>query len=244
MIDVKKKPRVVIENYSKIFFLIGLVLALAIINFMMEFKSYDLDNTNGLGMVNMTEEMKEEIPIVLQQELPPPPPTAPVIMEQIKVVEDDLKIEESIIESTETDEKTAVFKSNTEIVEVRETEEIIEDIPFVLIEDVPVFPGCKGNNAELKKCFSDKVTAFFGKNFDPALTQELGLSPGKKKIYVVFKINNKGKIGTVNARAPHPLLEKEVVRIITSLPEMKPGRQRGMPVTVTYSLPISIMVEE
>jgi periplasmic protein TonB len=244
MIDVKKNPRVVIENYSKIFFLIGLVLALAIINFMMEFKSYDLDNTNGLGMANMTEEMKEEIPIVLQQELPPPPPTAPVIMEQIKVVEDDLKIEESIIESTETDEKTAVFKSNTEIVEVRETEEIIEDIPFVLIEDVPVFPGCKGNNAELKKCFSDKVTAFFGKNFDPALTQELGLSPGKKKIYVVFKINNKGKIGTVNARAPHPLLEKEVVRIITSLPEMKPGRQRGMPVTVTYSLPISIMVEE
>ena len=244
MIDVKKNPRVVIENYSKIFFLIGLVLALAIINFMMEFKSYDLDNTNGLGMVNMTEEMKEEIPIVLQQELPPPPPAAPVIMEQIKVVEDDLKIEESIIESTETDEKTAVFKSNTEIVEVRETEEIIEDIPFVLIEDVPVFPGCKGNNAELKKCFSDKVTAFFGKNFDPALTQELGLSPGKKKIYVVFKINNKGKIGTVNARAPHPLLEKEVVRIITSLPEMKPGRQRGMPVTVTYSLPISIMVEE
>jgi periplasmic protein TonB len=244
VIDVKKNPRVVIENYSKIFFLIGLVLALAIINFMMEFKSYDLDNTNGLGMANMTEEMKEEIPIVLQQELPPPPPTAPVIMEQIKVVEDDLKIEESIIESTETDEKTAVFKSNTEIVEVRETEEIIEDIPFVLIEDVPVFPGCKGNNAELKKCFSDKVTAFFGKNFDPALTQELGLSPGKKKIYVVFKINNKGKIGTVNARAPHPLLEKEVVRIITSLPEMKPGRQRGMPVTVTYSLPISIMVEE
>lgn len=244
MIDVKKNPRVVIENYSKIFFLIGLVLALAIINFMMEYKSYDLDNTNGLGMANMTEEMKEEIPIVLQQELPPPPPAAPVIMEQIKVVEDDLKIEESIIESTETDEKTAVFKSNTEIVEVRETEEIIEDIPFVLIEDVPVFPGCKGNNAELKKCFSDKVTAFFGKNFDPALTQELGLSPGKKKIYVVFKINNKGKIGTVNARAPHPLLEKEVVRIITSLPEMKPGRQRGMPVTVTYSLPISIMVEE
>lgn len=244
MIDFKKNPRVVIENYSKIFFLIGLVLALAIINFMMEYKSYDLDNTNGLGMANMTEEMKEEIPIVLQQELPPPPPAAPVIMEQIKVVEDDLKIEESIIESTETDEKTAVFKSNTEIVEVRETEEIIEDIPFVLIEDVPVFPGCKGNNAELKKCFSDKVTAFFGKNFDPALTQELGLSPGKKKIYVVFKINNKGKIGTVNARAPHPLLEKEVVRIITSLPEMKPGRQRGMPVTVTYSLPISIMVEE
>ena len=211
---------------------------------MMEYKTYDVDNSNGLGVVNMTEEIKEDIPIIIQQVLPPLPPTAPVIMEQIKVVEDDIKIEESIIESTETDEKTAVFKSNTEIVEVREKEEIVEDIPFVLIEDVPVFPGCKGNNAELKKCFSNKIAAFFGKNFDPALTQELGLSPGKKKIYVVFKINNKGKIGTVNARAPHPLLEKEVTRIISSLPEMKPGRQRGMPVTVTYSLPITIMVEE
>ena len=244
MIDIKKNPRAVIENYSKIFFQIGLVLTLVIINFMMEYKSYDVDNTNGLGVVNMTEEMKEDIPIIMQQELPPPPPTAPVIMEQIKVVEDDVKIDESIIETTETDEKTAVFKSNTEIVEVREKEEIIEDIPFVLIEDVPVFPGCKGKNAELKKCFSDKITEFFGKNFDPALTQELGLSPGKKKIYVVFKINNKGRIGTINARAPHPSLEKEVTRIIASLPEMKPGRQRGMPVTVTYSLPITIMVEE
>ena len=211
---------------------------------MMEYKTYDVDNSNGLGVFNMTEEIKEDIPIIIQQVLPPLPPTAPVIMEQIKVVEDDIKIEESIIESTETDEKTAVFKSNTEIVEVREKEEIVEDIPFVLIEDVPVFPGCKGNNAELKKCFSNKIAAFFEKNFDPALTQELGLSPGKKRIYVVFKINTKGKIGTVNVRAPHPLLEKEVTRIISSLPEMKPGRQRGMPVTVTYSLPITIMVEE
>ena len=244
MIDIKKNPKAVIENYSKIFFQIGLVLTLVIINFMMEYKTYDVYNSNGLGVVNMTEEIKEDIPIIIQQVLPPVPLTAPVIMEQIKVVEDDIKIEESIIESTETDEKTAVFKSNTEIVEVREKEEIVEDIPFVLIEDVPVFPGCKGNNAELKKCFSNKIAAFFEKNFDPALTQELGLSPGKKKIYVVFKINNKGKIGTVNARAPHPLLEKEVTRIISSLPEMKPGRQRGMPVTVTYSLPITIMVEE
>jgi periplasmic protein TonB len=219
-------------------------LTLVIINFMMEYKTYDVDNSNGLGVFNMTEEIKEDIPIIIQQVLPPLPPTAPVIMEQIKVVEDDIKIEESIIESTETDEKTAVFKSNTEIVEVREKEEIVEDIPFVLIEDVPVFPGCKGNNAELKKCFSNKIAAFFEKNFDPALTQELGLSPGKKRIYVVFKINTKGKIGTVNVRAPHPLLEKEVTRIISSLPEMKPGRQRGMPVTVTYSLPITIMVEE
>lgn len=244
MIDLKKNPELLIENFSRIFFQIGLVLVLTIIYLMLEHKTYETIYSSGFGEVTMNKELEEEIPIVLQQELPPPPKTAPAFVEMIKVVEDDIKIEESIIESTETDEKTAVFVSNIEIVEVVEAEEIIEDIPFVLIEDVPVFPGCKGNNAELKKCFSDKITEFFGEKFDPDLTQELGLSPGKKKIYVVFKINNKGKITNVNARAPHPILEKEVVKIITSLPEMKPGRQRGMPVTVSYSVPISIMVQE
>lgn len=244
MINIKKNPKVQLENYSKIFFQIGLVLALFITYFMIEYKSFESDNGSNLGVVSMTEELKEDIPIVMRQELPPPPKTAPAFVEQIKVVEDDLKIDESIIESTETDETSAVVISNTEIVEVSEAEEIVEDIPFVLIEDVPVFPGCKGNNAELKKCFSDKITEFFGRKFDPGLTQELGLLPGKKKIYVVFKINNKGNIGNINARAPHPVLQKEVIKIINALPQMKPGRQRGMPVTVTYSLPITIMVEE
>lgn len=245
MLINKKNPKVELENYSRIFFQIGLVLVLFIIYVSVEYKSFDSDFSSNLGTANMTEELKEDIPIVMTQELPPPPQTAPVLMEQIKVVDDHVKIEESIIESTETDEtKAVVVVPKKEIFEIKEVEEIVEDIPFVLIEDVPVFPGCKGNNAALKKCFSDKVTEFFGKSFDPGLTQELGLSPGKKKIYVVFKINNKGKIASINARAPHPLLEKEVIRIIGSLPEMKPGRQRGMPVTVTYSLPITIMVQE
>lgn len=244
MSNIKKNPKFQLENYSKLFFQIGLVLSLFIIYFLMEYKTFDSDSSSNLVVVNISEELKEDIPIVMSQELPPPPKSAPVILEKIKIVEDDVKITESIIESTETDETKAVVISTKEIVEVRESEEIIEDIPFVLIEDVPVFPGCKGNNAALKKCFSDKITEFFGKNFDASLTQELGLSPWKKRIYVIFKINNKGKIGTINARVPHPLLEKEVVRTIGSLTEMKPGKQRGIPVTVTYSLPITIMVEE
>ena len=61
MIDIKKNPRAVIENYSKIFFQIGLVLTLVIINFMMEYKTYDSDSSSRLGIVTMKEEMKEEM---------------------------------------------------------------------------------------------------------------------------------------------------------------------------------------
>ncbi|MDP5106724.1 MAG: energy transducer TonB [Polaribacter sp.] len=241
--EIKKNPKQQLENYSKIFMLIGLVLTLFITYICMEYKTYEIDNTSNLGVVSMVADMKEDIPIVEIQKVDPPkqndpPPT----IEKIKVVEDDLKIEEAVIKSTETDEGQAVIVKTRDIVEVREVEEFVEDIPFVLIEDVPVYPGCKGNNKELKDCFTQKVTEFFGRKFDVNLATELGLAPGKKKLFVVFTINKSGKIVNVKSRGPHPVLEREVGEIIGSLPDMKPGKQRGMPVGVSYSIPITFEV--
>lgn len=243
--QVKKNPEKQLENFSKIFLQIGLTLALFIVYSLIEHKTYDKSNFKSLGEVNMTTEIEEDIPIVMIQELKPPPKSTPVLVEKIKIVEDEMKVEETIIESTETDEGEAIVIIDTDnIVEIEEAEEIIEDIPFVLIEDVPVYPGCKGNNNELKKCFTQKITEFFGKRFDVSLSTELGLLPGKKKIFVMFKIDKTGKITNVKARAPHARLEKEVVEIINSLPEMTPGKQRGTPVGVSYSLPITFLVKE
>ena len=47
----------------------------------------------------------------------------------------------------------------------------------------------------------------------------------------------------VRARAPHPVLEKEAVKLIQKLPRMTPGKQRGKPVGVLYALPILFEVE-
>lgn len=241
--EIKKNPKAQLDNYSKIFMQIGLVLTLYITYICMEYKTYEIDNTSSLGVVSMIDDMKEDIPIVEIQKVDPPqqndpPPT----IEKIKVVEDDLKIEEAVIKSTETDEGQAVIVKTRDIVEVKEVEEFVEDIPFILIEDVPVYPGCKGNNKELKDCFTQKVTQFFGKKFDVNLATELGLAPGKKKLFVVFTINKAGKIVNVKSRGPHPVLEREVGEIIGSLPDMKPGKQRGMPVGVSYSIPITFEV--
>ena len=79
----------------------------------------------------MVDEMKEEIPIVeIQKVEPPKQNTPPPTIEKIKVVEDDLKIEETIIESTETDEGEAVIVNTEDIEEVEEVEEIIERYSF------------------------------------------------------------------------------------------------------------------
>lgn len=241
--ELKKNPKQQLENYSKIFMQIGLALTLFITYSLIEYKTYEKNDLKSFGQANMVDELKEDIPIIEMQEVKPPPKnTPPPIVEQITVVEDEKEVAETVIESTETDESVGIVVNTDDIVEVEEAEEVVEDIPFVLIENVPVYPGCKGNNKALKDCFTKKVTEYFGKKFDINLANELGLNPGKKKLFVIFTINKKGKIANVRARGPHPRLEKEVVEIISSLPTMTPGKQRGTPVGVSYSIPITFEV--
>ena len=80
-----------------------------------------------------------------------------------------------------------------------------------------------------------------GKNH-PAC-QDLGLTPGKKKVYVVFKIDKTGHISEARARGPHARLEKEALRVVNMLPKLTPGKQRGIPVSVSYTLPITLQVQ-
>jgi len=238
--EIKKNPKSNLENYSKIFMQIGLVLALFVTYAAIEKKTYDR-NIGDLGTVNMNAEMEEDIPITeriepVQPKTPPPP--AP---EKIEIVEDEKEVEETVIESTETDETEAIEVE--EIVEVEEAEEVVEDVSFMIIEDVPVFPGCKGNKNELKACFSKMVQKHFSRKFDADLPNELGLSAGRKRVFIGFKIDKSGNIVNVNARAPHPKIKSEVIKVMKQLPKMTPGRQRGKPVGVKYSIPFTLIVE-
>ena len=238
--EIKKNPKSNLENYSKIFMQIGLVLALFITLISIEHKTFD-KVIGDLGTVSMNAEMEEETVIterVEQVKPKTPPPPAP---EKIEIVEDEKEVEETVIESTETDETEAI--EIEEIVEVEEVEEVVEDVSFMIIEDVPVFPGCKGSKNELKACFSKMVQKHFSRKFDANLPNELGLSSGRKRVFIGFKIDKNGNIVDVNARAPHPKIKSEVISVMKQLPKMKPGRQRGKPVGVKYSIPFTLIVE-
>ncbi|PKP29416.1 MAG: energy transducer TonB, partial [Bacteroidetes bacterium HGW-Bacteroidetes-18] len=155
--------------------------------------------------------------------------------------EDEKEVEETVIKSTESNQDEAIEVKK--IVEVNLDEDIMEDVPFAIIEDVPVFPGCKGSKAELKECLQDKIAKHVNSKFNADLASDLGLTPGIKKIFVMFKIDKTGNITDVQARAPHKRLEAEAIRVVESLPKMIPGKQRGRPVGVKYSLPIAFKVE-
>lgn len=209
-------------------------------NYAINYKTYD-KAVIDIGMLDMEEELEEEIPLTEQLQTPPPPPPPPAAPEVIEIVEDEEEVEETVIESTETDQEEEIVE--VEEIEVAEIEEDIE-VPFSVIENVPVFPGCeKGSNAKKKACMSEKISKFVNRKFNTELASDLGLS-GRQRINVIFKISKTGAITGIRARAPHPGLEKEAARVIGMLPKMKPGKQRGKAVTVPYSLPIIFQVQD
>ena len=239
--EPKKNPKADLNRRSVLFLQLGLILVLFITWQAIEWKTYDKEAID-VGQVNMDALDEEEVPITEIQNTPPPPPPPPPAPEIIEVVEDEEEIEEDEIQSTET--------SLDEIVEVEEVveapvEEEVADVPFAVIENVPVFPGCEGlsNNEERKKCMSEKISQHVNRNFDKDLGGELGLS-GINRVIVQFKIDRTGKITEVRSRAPHPRLEQEAARVINKLPSMQPGKQRGKAVGVMYSLPIVFQVQD
>ena len=241
--EPKKNQNSDVSRNSSLYFAVGLALMVGITYLTINYKTYDPSGVVA-DSLNLDDELDEEVPITEQIATPPPPPPPPpAAPEIIEVVEDEVEVEETIIESTETEMETEIVE--VEEVVVEEVEEDLE-VPFNVIENVAVFPGCekeKGNDAK-KACMNEKVNKFIGKKFNQDLASDLGLAPGKKRISVVFKVDKSGNITNIRARGPHPGLEKEAKRVIGLLPKMKPGRQRGKAVVMPFSIPIVFQVQD
>ncbi len=238
----KKSSKARLSPFRKIFFQLGLVLTLLLIYVGLEWKTVDR-YIGEFDQASFETEEIIEIPItqrILEVKPPPPPPPAP---EKIEIVTNDVDIVETVLESTETDETEFIDVTEyDDIEEIIEEEDIIKDIPFAIIEEAPIYPGCKGNKQVLKECLQEKINKHVQKHFNSNLVQDLGLSEGKKKVYVRFKIDKTGEIVDIRARGPHSRLEKEAVRVVKLLPKMTPGKQRTKPVRVSYTLPITLVV--
>tara|TARA_B100001939_G_scaffold35604_2_gene27736 strand:+ start:2811 stop:3527 length:717 start_codon:yes stop_codon:yes gene_type:complete len=237
--EKKKNSKADIGKNSSLYFAVGLALMVFLSYGAINYKVYessDLDLDQLTGLETIDEDDVPPPPPPPEPEKPPPPPPPPP--DVIEIIEDEEEIEETIIESTESDEELVI-----EDIEVEEVEEEVE-VPFAVIENVPVFPGCeRGNNEKKRKCMSEKIARFVQKKFNTDLAGDLGLT-GRQRISVIFKIDKSGNVTGVRARAPHPRLEKEAQRVINLLPKMQPGKQRGKAVIVPYSLPIIFQVQD
>ena len=131
----------------------------------------------------------------------------------------------------------------------QETPEV-EAIPFAVADQAPAFPGCDSlKGEEMKNCTVDKITHHVNTNFNTALGKELDII-GTTRIVVQFKIDETGNIIDVRSRSladkanVREALQVEADRVVSSLPQMQPGKKDGKNVAIMYSLPIAFAVPE
>ncbi|MDB9835388.1 energy transducer TonB [Flavobacteriaceae bacterium] len=229
---LKKNPKADLSKDSSLYFAIGLTIVLFFTWQSIEWKTYEKSDFI-IQILNVDDEDSEEVPITDHIKTPPPP-LPPPPPEVIKIIENEKEIEETLIESTETDQNEIVEVENIEVEEDFDD----GDVPFAVIEDVPLFPGCERvAKSERRACFQEKMNKHIRKNFRyPEIAQEMGI---QGRVYVNFIISKDGSITNVRMRGPDKNLEKEAARIISKLPKMIPGKQRGRPVRVPFSIPIT-----
>ena len=232
--EPKKNPQKDLNKKSSMYFVFGLLLVLAMVYVALEWKTFESDIYIDQAMNTKEREIEEEYveEFVIEQ-----PIMKQVLPQEIKIEENDTEVEETEIIAIEVD-------ANTEVLEISDLEVIDEpdevEVNWVTIEEVPIFPGCE-DEKDKRACFNAMMQKHIRKNFRyPELAQEMGL---QGRVSTQFIINKDGSIGTISKRGPHELLEREAARILSKLPKMKPGMQRGTAVKVPFSIPITFKLQ-
>lgn len=228
--EPKKSPKADLENKRNLFLWIGMVVSLGIVLVAFEWTTRPT-KADSLGSLQVQEVEEEIIPITREQEIkPPPPPPPPKVIEVLNIVDDDVEIEDELqIEDTEADDQTIIDVAPVIVAEKQEEEEETE--VFFIVEEMPEFPG---GELALRKWIANEIKY-------PVIAQENGI---QGKVYVTFVVGKDGSISNATiARGVDPSLDKEALRVVNALPKWKPGKQRGKPVNVSYTVPINFVLQ-
>ena len=225
--EIKKSPKANLENKKFLFMEIGLVVAL-----LMVLGAFEWSTTEGTDLASLGDETavvieEEQVPITQEEQLPPPEvPKEPVMSDIIDIVDDDIKVEDNFLLSTEDDASLGV-EIRDYVVEQEEEEEVEEEVPFAIVEQKPTFQGGDANT------FTKWV---FSKIVYPEIAKENGV---QGRVTLQFTIETDGSVKNVKVlRGVDSSLDKEAVRVVSSSPKWKPGMQRNKPVRVKYTFPV------
>lgn len=223
--EIKKSEKANLENKKLLFVEIGLVISLLITFIAFNWTSKE---TKVSTLEAETEIVAEEEVIPITQETPPPPPSAPqipVLSDQIDIVDDEIQVDDDMFMNLEDDANLGV--EIIDYVEV-EAEEVVEEaIPFMLVEEKPSFQGGDAN----------QFSAWVNKRLVyPEIAKENGV---QGRVTLQFTIEKDGSLTKIKVlRGVDPSLDKEAVRVVSSSPKWKPGKQRDRAVPVTYTFPV------
>lgn len=228
--ETKKNKKYDLERRRPVFFGIGMIISLSLALVAFEWKS-------EIDPIIIPEEPEEEIwyvmidPIVTKQDQPKPPKP----IKQEKQVIDQATIIKEVTEefSEETDEPD--FDLGQIDIEISDDafkkEEKPTDAPFLIVEEMPSFPG--GERALLEHIANNLKY--------PRGAQRMGI---QGRVSVKFIIDEEGRITNIEiVRGIGAGCDEEAIRVLKTLPKFSPGKQRGQPVKVQMQLPINFKLQ-
>lgn len=223
--EIKKSEQADLEKGKTTSLLIGFVMVLALFFVALEWTQRDKKiDTSGIVAAEISLE-EEMIPITLpEKKTVPPQVNAVSVSDVIQVVDNAADVEESNIKS---EEDHAEFIDITDIVDVQVEEVPQEEAPFQVVEKMPEFQG--GDAA---------LYAYLKKNIKyPSICRENNI---QGKVYIQFIVNKDGSIVDPEViRSVNPYLDKEALRVISTMPKWTPGEQRGKAVRVRFTVPVN-----
>ena len=223
--EIKKSPQASLENKRLLFAEIGLIIALLVVYAGFETSTRVHATAN---LIDDTKPIEEDDILSVPLDTPPPAPEIPLLpqlSDEIEIVDNNVTVDLDFQSLEDTDIPVDIKDYMTkEVVE----EEVEEETYFVFnVEEKPTFNG--GDANEFTKWVNTHIQY-------PQIAQEMSI---QGKVTLQFTIEKDGSLQNVKVLStPDESLSKEAVRVVSSSPKWKPGRQRDRAVKVTYTFPV------
>lgn len=237
--EIKKSQKADLEGKKSTSMLIGYVIVLAAIFVAFEWTQREKKVVELEPVFSATVE-EDMIPISKQPEVvAPPPAAAPKIAEILNIVDNETELVEEEVESSEEMNQAIAPVTGTGGVAstgptgpVGPVVEAVEDETIhTVVEENPEFPG---GDVACMKWLQENIKY-------PPICVEQNI---QGRVIATFVVNKDGSIVDIEiVRSPDPYLSKEAERVLKIMPRWKPGRQRGKPVRVKFSLPVTFRLQ-
>ena len=230
--ELKKNPKVDLENKKSYFMEIGLVIVLAFTWLAFEYSSSP--KVKGALNINNGDAIEDVIiPITRPEVKPvtPPPPSAP--SEMLELVSDEINLDVDFSINVDADENTEInvieFNTNDNADAARD--EVIDEVEIhVTVENMPKFQGSEDINGKFRAWVSNNLKY-------PPIAKENGVTGLVMMIFVVDKTG-----AVVNPQilrsSGDKSIDEEAKRVVTSSPKWTPGMQSGKPANVQFQFQI------
>lgn len=229
--DIKKSPKANLEKKRFGFFQLGIVIAMAVTLVAFEWKTFEKFE---VASSEIEFEMVEfDLPPVLQQPQP---------QQEKRVV--DLTLPPIIDPNPQPDPLPPIDPNPQPpidpcvdcppiVLDTAETYVASPYVEFIVVEDMPEFIG---GIAALKSYLEENLRY-------PGVAREQEI---QGKVWVEFVVGTDGSIFDVSLKDDYDIgggCGKEAIRVVESMPNWIPGKQRGQAVNVRYTLPVTFKLK-